>query len=78
MTDELLYERLAISIAQLQSPLPRVHGDLIPNVSQLYPLLLAPVFRHGARAGLAARRARPERVRDGVGGSCRRSSSRGP
>jgi hypothetical protein len=47
MTDELLYERLAISAAHLHSPLPRVHGELIPNVSQLYPLLIAPVFRHG-------------------------------
>jgi hypothetical protein len=44
MTDELLYERLAISVAQDGSPLPRVHGTLIPNVDQLYPLLIAPVF----------------------------------
>ena len=47
MTDELLYERLAISVSQLGSPLPHVHGELIPNLNQLYPLLLAPVFRHG-------------------------------
>jgi hypothetical protein len=47
MTDELLYERLAMSIAQSHSPLPRVHGVLIANISQLYPLLLAPVFSHG-------------------------------
>jgi len=44
MTDELLYERLAISIGQLHSPLPHVHGELIGNVNQLYPLLLAPLF----------------------------------
>jgi hypothetical protein len=44
MTDELLYERLAISIAQLHSPLPHIHGELIGNVNQLYPLLLAPLF----------------------------------
>jgi hypothetical protein len=44
MTDELLYERLAISIAQHSSPLPQVHGELIANVNQLYPLLLAPLF----------------------------------
>jgi hypothetical protein len=44
MTDELLYERLAISIAHLHSPLPRVHGELIGNVNQLYPLMLAPLF----------------------------------
>jgi hypothetical protein len=47
MTDELLYERLAISIARFGSPLPSVHGTLIPNVSQLYPLLIAPAYRHG-------------------------------
>ena len=44
MTDELLYERLAISIARLGSPLPYIHGELIANVNQLYPLLLAPLF----------------------------------
>jgi hypothetical protein len=44
MTDELLYERLAISIVHLNSPLPHIHGELIGNVNQLYPLLLAPLF----------------------------------
>jgi Dolichyl-phosphate-mannose-protein mannosyltransferase len=44
MTDELLYERLAISVGQQHSPLPHVHGELIANVNQLYPLLLAPLF----------------------------------
>ncbi|CAN5334061.1 hypothetical protein BH18ACT12_BH18ACT12_04360 [soil metagenome] len=44
MTDELLYERLAISIVHLGSPLPYIHGELIGNVNQLYPLLLAPLF----------------------------------
>jgi hypothetical protein len=44
MTDELLYERLAISSAYSHSPLPYIHGDLIGNVNQLYPLLLAPFF----------------------------------
>src|SRR5437868_3136481 len=44
MTDELLYERLAISIAHGRSPLPRVHGALVPSIDQLYPLLIAPVF----------------------------------
>src|SRR5262245_127826 len=44
MTDELLYERLALSVGQLHSPLPHVHGHLIANVNQLYPLLLAPLF----------------------------------
>ncbi len=44
MTDELLYERLAISIANHGSPFPQIHGELIGNVNQLYPLLLAPLF----------------------------------
>jgi hypothetical protein len=47
MTDELLYERLAISVAHLHDPLPHVRGALIPNGSQLYPLLLSSVYRHG-------------------------------
>src|SRR5438105_1153753 len=47
MTDELLYERLAVSIARSGSPLPRVRGELIRSLDQLYPLLIAPVYRHG-------------------------------
>jgi len=45
MTDELLYERLAISIANTNSPLPRVHTEAVSNINQLYPLLIAPAFR---------------------------------
>ena len=48
MTDELLYERLALSVGRLHSPLPHVHGELIANANQLYPLLLAPLFAHGS------------------------------
>lgn len=48
MTDELLYERLAISIAKGHSPLPRVHGELIPSLNQLYPLVIAPAFTQGS------------------------------
>jgi hypothetical protein len=48
MTDELLYERLALSIARSHSPLPRVHTEAISNINQLYPLIIAPVYRHGA------------------------------
>lgn len=44
MTDELLYERLAISAAHGHSLLPRVHGELIGNLNQLYPLLISPLF----------------------------------
>lgn len=47
MTDELLYERLALSVVRLHSPLPHVHGALVGNVNQLYPLVLSPVFAAG-------------------------------
>ena len=47
MTDELRYERLAISIARSGSPLPRIHGISVKDLDQLYPLLIAPLFRHG-------------------------------
>ena len=47
MTDELLYERLGISVAQGGSPLPRVHGTAIGNLNQLYPVLIAPLFGGG-------------------------------
>src|SRR4051794_1573958 len=45
MTDELLYERLAISIANTNSPLPRVHAEAVANINQLYPMVIAPSFR---------------------------------
>lgn len=48
MTDELLYERLGISIAHTHSPLPQVHRAAVANINQLYPLVIAPAFRHGA------------------------------
>ncbi len=44
MTDEMLYTKLAISVADSGSPLPRVHGVLVGVLNQLYPLLLAPFF----------------------------------
>jgi hypothetical protein len=47
MTDELRYERLAIAIARTHSLIPRIHGVDIKSFSQLYPLLIAPMFRHG-------------------------------
>jgi hypothetical protein len=47
MTDELRYERLAVSIARSGSPIPRIHGALVRNLDQLYPTLLAPLFRTG-------------------------------
>jgi hypothetical protein len=50
MTDELLYERLALSVDRLLSPVPRVHGAVVANLNQLYPLMLAPVFATGTIA----------------------------
>jgi len=44
MTDELLYAKLATSIAETGSPLPSVHGTAIGVYNQLYPLLLAPLY----------------------------------
>src|SRR5688500_2660246 len=47
MSDELYYERLAISVAQTGSLLPRIHGELIVNVNQLYPVLLSTMYGYG-------------------------------
>src|ERR687898_2126550 len=47
MTDELYYERLAVSVAQTGSLLPRVHGEIVSNVNQLYPVLLSTVYGGG-------------------------------
>ncbi|MGN6799037.1 MAG: hypothetical protein ACTHKS_12925, partial [Gaiellaceae bacterium] len=49
--DELRYERLAISIARTHSLVPRIHGVDVQSYSQLYPLLIAPAFRHGLLPG---------------------------
>jgi hypothetical protein len=46
MTDELLYERLAINISRLGSLVPHVHHSVVPNLNQLYPALLAVPFGH--------------------------------
>ena len=47
MTDELYYERLAVSVAQTGSVLPRLHGELVSNVNQLYPMLISPLYGDG-------------------------------
>jgi hypothetical protein len=47
MTDELLYERLALSVTRLRSPLPHVHRELVATFDQVYPLLIAPFLAHG-------------------------------
>jgi hypothetical protein len=44
MTDELQVVRLAESIAGRLSPVPAIHGVYYGALSQLYPLLLAPLF----------------------------------
>lgn len=43
MTDELLYERLAFSVARTGSPLPVLHGQRVPVTNFLYPVLLSPL-----------------------------------
>src|SRR5436305_10332728 len=45
MTDELLYERLAISIVRWGSLIPHVHREVVPNLNQLYPIVLAWPYR---------------------------------
>jgi len=45
MTDELVWERLAISVARSGSLIPSVHRTYVGALDQLYPGLLAPLFR---------------------------------
>ena len=47
MTDELVYERLAIGVSQFHSPLPHLHGEVVRSLAQLYPLLISPWFSTG-------------------------------
>jgi hypothetical protein len=44
MTDELQTTRLATSIAETGSLIPRIHGQYYAALSQLYPLLIAPFY----------------------------------
>lgn len=44
MTDELQVARLATSIAETLSPVPTIRGEYYGAHSQLYPLLLAPLY----------------------------------
>ncbi|TML18132.1 MAG: hypothetical protein E6G33_00995 [Actinobacteria bacterium] len=44
MTDELQTTKLALSIAETGSPVPRIHGAYYAALSQLYPLLIAPFY----------------------------------
>src|SRR5262245_23859994 len=47
MTDELVYERLAIAIGQTHSIVPTLHGEFTRSLSQVYPLLISPWFLYG-------------------------------
>jgi hypothetical protein len=63
MTDELQVARLATSIADTLSPVPQVHGVYYGALSQLYPLLLAPLIGVlDAPTDCGARRSRPQRA----------------
>jgi hypothetical protein len=44
MTDELQSSKLATSIAGTLSPEPRIHGVFYHALSQLYPVLISPLF----------------------------------
>jgi hypothetical protein len=44
MTDELQTTKLATSIAETGSFIPRIHGSYYGALSQLYPLLIAPFY----------------------------------
>jgi hypothetical protein len=44
MTDELQTSKLATSIAETGSLVPRIHGSYYGALSQLYPLLIAPFY----------------------------------
>lgn len=45
MTDELQTSKLATSIGDTLSPVPRIHGAYYGALNQLYPLLLSPLYR---------------------------------
>jgi hypothetical protein len=51
MTDELLYERLGISVAQSGSPVPQVHGQRVGVLNMLYPWLLGLLYGNGNASG---------------------------
>ena len=44
MSDELLYTKLAVAIADTGSPIPELHRTHVQILNQLYPLLIAPLF----------------------------------
>lgn len=44
MTDELQYLKLSLAVGDDLTLIPHVHGEYVEVFSQLYPLLMAPVF----------------------------------
>ena len=44
MTDEMLYAKLAVHIADTGSPLPVLHGEHVGFLGVVYPILLAPFY----------------------------------
>jgi hypothetical protein len=44
MTDELQTSKLATSIADTLSPVPRIHGEYYGALNQFYPLVLSPLY----------------------------------
>lgn len=44
MTDEMQYVKLAQSVSETLSPLPRLHGESYGSYSQLFPILLSPAL----------------------------------
>ena len=51
LPDEMVYQRLGISIWRDHSLVPRVHGEFVRSLNQLYPLLIAPIVGSGYVAG---------------------------
>jgi hypothetical protein len=45
--DEIVFQKLALSIARDHSLVPRIHGEFIRSLSQLYPLLVSPIVSGG-------------------------------
>ena len=68
MTDELVWERLAISIWQYHSLLPRLHGEVIKNLAPALPGADLAGLRRRGRARRPEERPHPRRVGDELRG----------
>jgi hypothetical protein len=47
LPDEMVFQRLGISIWRDHSLVPRIHGEFVRSLDQLYPLLIAPIVGNG-------------------------------